>query len=122
MTPSGAFTVSSYYIWDTSNLYTTGEVTFTGTYDTDFNDDNAVDGADFLLGGMPGGPNFGRDLANWKVNFGQTSPGPAVQLPEPPALPLAAPFSRRWRSAALSVGIGGRDDHEANHGQSSVAR
>jgi len=58
VTPTGAFTVSSPYIWNLSKLYTTGEVTLTsfgGTMPGDFNGDSVVNAADF---------------AQWKTGFG----------------------------------------------------
>ena len=45
MNPTGAFAVSSPYVWDLSNLYTTGEVMFLAAAGVpgDFNNDSAVD-------------------------------------------------------------------------------
>ena len=45
VSPTGAFAVSSPYVWDLSKLYTTGEVTFLAAAGLpgDFNGDNAVD-------------------------------------------------------------------------------
>jgi hypothetical protein len=60
VTPSGAFSVASPYVWNLSNLYTTGEVTLTvlpGAVLGDFNGDSIVD-ATFL--------------ASWKTGFGKT--------------------------------------------------
>ena len=51
MSPTGAFTVSSPYIWDLSKLYTTGEVTFSPlpALPGDFNDNGIVDAADYVV-------------------------------------------------------------------------
>jgi uncharacterized protein YjbI with pentapeptide repeats len=60
VTPIGAFTVSSPYAWDLSELYTTGEVSLAslpGLGGGDFNGDGRIDDA---------------DLTNWKTNFGAT--------------------------------------------------
>ena len=50
VTPTGSFTVQSPYVWDLSQLYTTGEVTLLSapTLPGDFDADGDVDGADFL--------------------------------------------------------------------------
>jgi hypothetical protein len=51
----------------------------------DFNDDGAVDGADFLTWQRGFGSTFdAADLADWKANFGSTGSGPAAAaVPEP---------------------------------------
>ena len=51
VTPTGAFTVSSPYTWNLSNLYTTGEVTLTAvpSLPGDFNHDGTVDAADYVV-------------------------------------------------------------------------
>ncbi|WP_428307867.1 PEP-CTERM sorting domain-containing protein [Lacipirellula sp.] len=56
----------------------------------DFNSDNKVDGADFLVwqrGGSPT-PTSPADLATWKANFGQTAP-PVAAVPEPGTIGLS---------------------------------
>ena len=61
VTPTGAFTVSSPYTWNLSNLYTTGEVTLTAVpgFSGDFNGNGVVDAADYIV---------------WRKNYGtQTS-------------------------------------------------
>ncbi|MBA4107866.1 MAG: hypothetical protein C0485_19205 [Pirellula sp.] len=58
--PTGAFSVSSPYLWDLTKLYTTGEVTLTGVAELllgDFNGDSVIN-AD--------------DLATWQTGFGTT--------------------------------------------------
>ena len=73
VTPTGAFTVSSPYTWNLSNLYTTGEVTLTARADLpgDFNNDGTVDAADYVVwrksDGTPAGYNA------WRTHFGQTA-------------------------------------------------
>ena len=51
VTPTGAFTVSSPYTWNLTNLYTTGEVTLTAvpSLPGDFNRDGTVDAADYVV-------------------------------------------------------------------------
>ena len=51
VTPTGAFTVSSPYTWNLSNLYTTGEVTLAAvpSLPGDFNNDGTVDAADYVV-------------------------------------------------------------------------
>jgi hypothetical protein len=78
--------------------------------DGDFNDDGAVDGADFLdwQRGL-GGEFHAGDLADWRANFGETAGGPMAQpgaaaVPEPSAalIALVAIFGLRsaFRGAA----------------------
>jgi len=89
--PTGAFTISSPYTWDLSNLYTTGEVTLTAapSLPGDFNLDGSVDAADYVVwrktGGTPAGYN------TWRANFGQPSgsgsvAGANATVPEPTTL------------------------------------
>ena len=72
VTPTGAFTVSSPYTWNLTNLYTTGEVTLTAVpaIPGDFNHDGTVDAADYVVwrktDGTPAGYN------TWRTHFGQT--------------------------------------------------
>ena len=58
--------------------------------DGDFNDDDVVDGQDFLLWqrGQSPNPNSPGDLADWKQNFGAVAP-PVSAVPEPAAATLA---------------------------------
>ena len=51
VTPTGAFTVSSPYTWNLTNLYTTGEVTLAAvpSLPGDFNHDGTVDAADYVV-------------------------------------------------------------------------
>ncbi|MBA4105040.1 MAG: hypothetical protein C0485_04720 [Pirellula sp.] len=63
-----------------------------GGLDGDFNDDDVVDGADFLVWQRGGSPNplSAGDLNLWKTNFGQTAATSAVgSVPEPASLGLA---------------------------------
>lgn len=70
-------------------------VTAPATLDGDFNNDRAVDGADFLLwqrGGSPT-PFSPTDLNAWRTNFGRIGATPAIAptagaVPEPAALAL----------------------------------
>lgn len=106
MTPTGAFTVSSPYTWNLTNLYTTGEVTLlaSSTVPDDFDLDGDVDGRDFLAwqrGGSPT-PLSTSDLADWQANFGTVGPLLATSktVPEPGGLwllttGLLAMLSRR---------------------------
>jgi hypothetical protein len=69
--PTGAFTISSPYTWNLSNLYTTGEVTLTAlaAIPRDFNNNGVVDAADYIAwrktDGTPAGYNA------WRTHFGQ---------------------------------------------------
>ena len=73
VTPTGAFTVSSPYTWNLTNLYTTGEVTLTAvpSLPGDFNNDGTVDAADYVVwrktDGTPAGYN------TWRTHFGAVS-------------------------------------------------
>jgi hypothetical protein len=58
----------------------------------DFNGDEAVDGADFILWQQGYGSEFDdADLADWKANFGATGAAPVIAaVPEPTSLALLA--------------------------------
>ena len=76
VTPTGAFTVSSPYTWNLSNLYTTGEVTLTAvpSLPGDFNHDGTVDAADYVVWRKnPGGIYTQNDFNIWRAHFGQTT-------------------------------------------------
>jgi hypothetical protein len=77
--------------WNGSS-YSFAVETGAGGLDGDFNGDDLVDGADFLVwqrGGSPS-PLSSADLTLWKNNFGTTAAAPAVgAVPEPATLMLA---------------------------------
>src|SRR5262249_50565286 len=97
VSPTGAFTVSSPYTWNLSNLYTTGEVTLLaipGLFG-DFNHDGTVDTADYVVWRKTGGS--AADYSAWRAHFGQTAFRGAVlppagslspAVPEPPGMML----------------------------------
>jgi probable HAF family extracellular repeat protein len=101
VTPTGAFTVSSPYIWNLTNLYTTGQVTLLAIpgLPGDFNHDGTVDAADYVVWRKTGlSPT---DYNDWRTHFGQTafsgssgyplgaSGGPlSAAVPEPTSLVL----------------------------------
>ena len=111
MTPTGAFTVSSPYTWNLSNLYTTGEVTLTavpGILPGDFNNDGTVDAADYVVWRNGLGTTFTpSDYNIWRNHFGQTAgsgsalPSAALltgsQCPNPATLAMS---SWLWRDGA----------------------
>jgi uncharacterized protein YjbI with pentapeptide repeats len=98
VSPIGAFTVASSYIWDLSQLYTTGDITFLAEagLSGDFNGDGSVDAADYVVWRKTGGTQQGYDT--WRANYGRVAGGggsdgnrsalPAV--PEPTGLALVA--------------------------------
>jgi uncharacterized protein YjbI with pentapeptide repeats len=108
--PTGAFTVSSPYMWNLSKLYTTGEVTLTAltAVPGDFNSNGVVDAADYVVwrktDGTPAGYNA------WRTHFGQPTGNGAgttanATVPEPATLVLlmfaaAGCYLRRGRSAS----------------------
>lgn len=123
---NGSFTFSlptlgSGLNWDTSNLLTTGALSVTSAVgiNADFNNDDIVDGRDFLIWqqnlGATGATNSqgdsngdgkvdATDLANWQAHFGQSSAEVvSVAVPEPAAwilLGFAGMFggvTRRWK-------------------------
>lgn len=67
----------------------TGAVEFASGVDGDFDDNNIVDGNDFLVWQRGGSPNplSSADLAAWKANFGSSVPASAsvASVPEPAA-------------------------------------
>ena len=70
MTPTGAFTVSSPYTWNLTNLYTTGEVTLAAvpSLPGDFNNDGTVDAADYVVWRKnPGGIYTQNDFNLWRA-------------------------------------------------------
>jgi uncharacterized protein YjbI with pentapeptide repeats len=76
VTPTGAFTVSSPYTWNLTNLYTTGEVTLAAapSLPGDFNLDGTVDAADYVVWRKnPGGIYSQNDYTIWRAHFGQPS-------------------------------------------------
>jgi uncharacterized protein YjbI with pentapeptide repeats len=92
VTPTGAFTISSPYTWDLSQLYTTGEVTLTavsGLVPGDFNQDGIVDAADYTVWRDGLGSIYAQaDYAVWKAHFGETSgSGSAGASPSHAAVP-----------------------------------
>jgi hypothetical protein len=75
--PTGTFTVDSPYVWDVSNLYTTGEVKFLAAAGLpgDFNNDNSVDSADYVVWrkGL-GTASYSQTAYNvWRSHFGLTN-------------------------------------------------
>jgi uncharacterized protein YjbI with pentapeptide repeats len=104
VTPTGAFTISSPYAWDVSQLYTTGEVTLTGAEGSipgDFTGDGVVDAADladwkgdFGVNGASDADgdsdSDGADFLAWQRHLGQGSPGvaPSTAVPEPASFAL----------------------------------
>jgi hypothetical protein len=97
VTPAGVFTVSSSYAWNLSNLYATGEVTLRsigGAQPGDFNNNGAVDGADFLAWQRGASPNplSASDLTEWQSHLSTSGAEAAAQqsIPEPSALALSA--------------------------------
>jgi hypothetical protein len=96
VSPTGAFTVSSPYTWNLSNLYTTGEVTLTAvpSLPGDFNNDGTVDAADYVVWRATDGTQHGYD--DWRSHFGQTAgtgatgAASAPAVPEPSAIMLLA--------------------------------
>jgi hypothetical protein len=96
VTPTGAFTISSPYSWNLSNLYTTGEVTLTAapSLPADFNGNGTVDAADYIVWrkGISVAPTQ-ENYNIWRTHFGQTSSSGTVAstnatIPEPTTLAL----------------------------------
>jgi hypothetical protein len=78
--------------WDGTKFVFGVETVGGGGLDGDFNGDEVVDGADFLVWQRGGSPNplSTGDLDLWKANYGQTAAAPAVgSVPEPSAALLA---------------------------------
>jgi uncharacterized protein YjbI with pentapeptide repeats len=90
VSPTGTFAVASDYIWDLSNLYTTGEVTLIDvSLPGDFNHDGTVDAADYIIWCKnPGGIYTSDDYTTWRANFGQSfslATGSSSAIPLPPS-------------------------------------
>jgi uncharacterized protein YjbI with pentapeptide repeats len=93
VTPTGAFTISSPYTWNLSNLYTTGEVTLAAapSLPGDFNATGTVDAADYVVWRKGLGTVYSQDdFDDWRENFGVTAGGAATEtvfsrgaVPEP---------------------------------------
>ncbi len=103
VSPTGSFAVWSPHLWDTSGLYTTGEVTFLAVADPslvpgDYNGDGMVDTADYIVwrnhlgapaGTLPndvdGEPIGIAQYATWKANYGNIAliPIEVTAVPEP---------------------------------------
>ncbi|MEX2168354.1 MAG: pentapeptide repeat-containing protein [Pirellulales bacterium] len=99
VTPTGAFTVSSPYLWNLTNLYTTGEVTLTaapGVVPGDYNGNGVVDAADYVVWRNQAGTPA--EYSTWRANFGATAAGAGAvafseanaAVPEPASLALLA--------------------------------
>ena len=97
VSPTSAFTVSSPYTWNITNLYTTGEVTLLAIpgLQGDFNHDGTVDATDYVVWRKTGGSPA--DYNAWRTHFGQTafngsslrSAGPlSAAVPEPASAAL----------------------------------
>jgi hypothetical protein len=108
VSPTGAFAVESDYIWDLTQLYTSGEVTLLSVLMGDTNADGVVDLADLnnvrnhFGSDGPGDTNSDgivdlKDLNAVRNNFGATAGEAAV--PEPSAVLLLS-------LGALAIGIG----------------
>jgi uncharacterized protein YjbI with pentapeptide repeats len=105
MTPTGAFTISSPYTWNLTNLYTTGEVTLNAvpSLPGDFNFDGTVDAADYVVwrkgvGVAPTPANYNL----WRANFGQTA-GSGSARPSAAPLSAAIPEPATFALAALAL-------------------
>lgn len=99
VTPVGEFTVSSDYVWNLFNLYSTGEVTLLATLPGDYNNDGTVNLADYTVWrNKLGATGIGlaadgngdavvdaADYIVWKSSFGQSAESgiTGVQVPEP---------------------------------------
>jgi hypothetical protein len=83
--------------WDTSQLYTTGVLSVTGStaLPGDFNHDNAVNAADYVVWRKTNGTTAGFNL--WRANFGNMA-GSGAALPSAASLSASVP-----ESAALTV-------------------
>ncbi|MEX2171476.1 MAG: pentapeptide repeat-containing protein [Pirellulales bacterium] len=95
VSPTGTFTVDTASVWNLTNLYTTGEVTFLAASGIpgDFNGDNLVDAGDYTVWRDGASSRYSPGAYTvWQNNFGATLgsggiaalPSPAV--PEPTTL------------------------------------
>jgi uncharacterized protein YjbI with pentapeptide repeats len=95
VTPNGLFAIESPYVWDLSELYTTGEVTLAEipALPGDYDFDGDVDGRDLLAWQRGESPNpfSASDRAAWQANYGDSVSALAgvVSIPEPSAFSLA---------------------------------
>src|SRR4029079_501232 len=101
--PTGGFTIDSPYAWDTSNLYTTGEVTLAIPTDLpgDFNNDHQVDTADYALWRKTAGSTAAYN--SWRSHFGQSLTGSGSVIQDKLA---TIPEPRAWITLVLSVVLG----------------
>ncbi len=92
VTPTGAFTVTSPYTWDLSQLYTTGQIRLGPAIPGDFNGNGVVDTADYTAWRDGLGSTYTQaDYDVWKTHFGAVSPG--IGAGSGAALPSAEPLS-----------------------------
>ena len=101
MTPTGAFTVSSPYTGNLTNLYTTGEITLltAPSLPGDYNLDGTVDAADYVWWRKYDGTPQGYD--DWRAHFGETAGGGSgvsanATVPEPATLVLLMFAAAGW--------------------------
>jgi hypothetical protein len=96
--PTGTFNIGGPYIWDISQLYTTGQVTLLQAPHVpgDFNQDGEVDGADYVIWRTGMGTTYSQqDYTVWRTHFGYASAAGSgaaqsqSSIPEPTALTLA---------------------------------
>jgi uncharacterized protein YjbI with pentapeptide repeats len=107
VTPTGAFTVSSPYTWNLSNLYTTGEVMLTavsGVLPGDFNNDGTVDAADYTVWRKGLGTLYTQSHYDiWRANFGAMLGSGGAALPS--AAPLSPAVPEPATFALLALGL-----------------
>ncbi|MCC7084490.1 MAG: hypothetical protein IT427_05740, partial [Pirellulales bacterium] len=123
VSPTGAFSISSPYHWDLTELYTTGEVTLLAP--GDFDADGDVDGADFVAwqthfptlsgatladgDGDGDGDVDGADFVLWQTHFPFLSSQGAAPVPEPNAAGLALVAAVSLLGYRLRAAVGDRN-------------
>jgi hypothetical protein len=115
VTPLGQFEIRSPYVWDRTNLYTTGEVTllaFSTPLAGDFDQNGVVDAADYVAWRKGLGTDYTHDdYEVWRAHFGTGSSGigagsGAAGYPlGASAEPLPAIIPERSTAPVLLVGI-----------------
>jgi hypothetical protein len=113
---SSTFNIASPHVWDVSKLCTTGEVTLLAFLPGDFNNDGAVNAADYVtLRKNSGGMYTPDDYNTWRADFGASS-GSASSMTTAPTVPEPATLFLLFGAATGAVSLRPRTKTPAGAG------